>query len=418
MQNEPDMAKPMSDVDWRFLKEEIYASFSPGSPIKLQGDLAGRDEQAQRLRNIVLGAGEHAIVYGERGVGKTSIANTFHLSLNSSTRTVQSIHINCGNNDFTAIWRKVFRRIRVEQSGQLRSIDQSYPGEITPDDVEIELSNFKINDLPIIILDEFDQVKDDRTKLQITETIKSLSDHTVHTKLILVGIAANAAELVAQHASISRALKQVQMPRLSLSELEAIVASRYKRCGIRISDGALFQIAYLSRGLPYYTHLVGRHAAMAAVDRKRTLVEDDDVFSGLEAATKEVDQTITEDYLTAIRSQRPDETLYEPVLVACALAEADDLGQFQQSAVSAPLAEVAPREPPYTPTTFAFHMNEFCDEKRGCILIRSGEIRNFRYAFADAMMQPYVIIRALQSGKLSRSTFEKFAARRQRSLRL
>ncbi len=408
------MAKQQPEIDWEALKAEVYSSFSPGSPIKIQEELAGREEQAQRLRNIVLGAGEHALIYGERGVGKTSIANTFHLSLNTPTRRVPAIHINCGNSDFDTIWRKVFRRIRIIDGGEHRNLDEIYTKPITQDDVEIELSNFAINDLPIIILDEFDQIKDENTKAMVTEVIKSLSDHAIHAKLVLVGIAKNASELLVHHGSISRALKQVQMPRLVLGELERIVTSRYRKCGLKIDDDAVFQIAFLARGLPYYTHLIGRHAAMPALNKKRLKIEEDDVFNGLQDALKDVDQVITEQYLKAVVSQKPDETLYEPVLIACALADSDDLGQFQQSSVAAPLADIATRQPPYTATTFAFHMNEFCDEKRGSILTRTGEPRNPRYAFNDAMMQPYVIIRALQSGRLRRETFEKFIARRQR----
>jgi Cdc6-like AAA superfamily ATPase len=407
------MATEGQGADWDALASEVYAAFSPGSPIKLQEDLAGREEQATRLRNIVLGSGEHALIYGERGVGKTSIANTFHLSLNSSTRHVYTVPINCGSGDFDAIWRKVFKRIRINDGENFRNLDELYKSKITPDDVEVELLGFGINDLPIIILDEFDQIKDDATKQQMTETIKSLSDHAVHTKIVLVGIAKNTSELIAHHASISRSLKQVQMPRLALAELEWIVTSRYKKCGLKVSDDAVFQIAFLARGLPYYAHLIGRHAAMTAINGKSKKVEENDVFDGLKEAIKDMDQTITESYLKAIVSQKPDETLYEPVLVACALAESDDLGQFQQAAVGTPLADIAPRTPPYSATTFAFHMNEFCEEKRGCILNRTGEVRNYRYAFSDAMMQPYVIIRALESERLSRVTFEKFISRRQ-----
>lgn len=98
------------------------------------------------------------------------------------------------------------------------------------------------------------------------------------------------------------------MPRLTLSELEKIVTTRYKRCGISIDDEALFQIAFLARGLPYYAHLIGRHAGVAAIDRKTKRVKEDDVFSGLREAMKDVDQTITELYLQAVVSQRPDET--------------------------------------------------------------------------------------------------------------
>ena len=402
--------------DWEARKNDIYSAFSPGAPIKLQEDLAGREEQAARLRNIVMGAGEHALIYGERGVGKTSISNTFYSSISSPTRRVRAIHVNCGTSDFPTIWRKVFRRINAPADTGVRTLDELYPNDITPDDVEIEFANFDLNELPIIVLDEFDKIPDDDTKLLMADTIKSLSDHGVNAKLVLVGIAENAEELLAHHGSISRALKQVKMPRLSLQDLEQVVSVRYQRCGLKIDNEALFQIAFLSRGLPYYSHLIGRHAALSSLNDKRLVVRDDDVFQGLGEAMKEVDQTITKDYLAAVVSQRNEETLFEPVLIACALAEPDDLGQFQQAGVALPLAEISPRTPPYSAATFAFHMNEFCEEKRGCILQRGGESRNYRYSFADAMMQPYVIMRALQNDKLSRTTFEKFVTRRQRSL--
>jgi Cdc6-like AAA superfamily ATPase len=408
------MAK--TDEDWASLKGDIYGAFSPGAPIKLQEDLSGREEQASRLRSIILSAGEHALIYGERGVGKTSISNTFYASLNAPTRRVRPIHINCGGSDFSAIWRKVFRRISIRDDGGPHTLDQRYASEITPDDVEIEFAEFAVNELPIVVLDEFDRVTDDLTKMMMTDLIKAFSDHGITAKIVLVGIAENASELLSHHKSISRGLKQVQMPRLSLSDLERIVTSRYSRCGMRISDDALFQIAFLSRGLPYYSHLVGRHAALSALGDKRLIVKEDDVFAGLAEAIKEVDQTITEDYLDAVRSQRNEETLFEPVLLACALAEPDELGKFQQASVAAPLADIAVRTPPYTAATFAFHMNEFTEPKRKSILQRDGDSRNYRYAFTDAMMQPYVIIRALQNGKLNRSTFEKFVSRRQRSL--
>ena len=215
----------------------------------------------------------------------------------------------------------MFRRIRVSEGLEHRNLDTLYNRDITPDDVEIELADFKSHNLPLVVLDEFDQISDVDTKLKITETIKAMSDHSVDAKIVLVGITNNASELIAQHASISRALKQVQMPRLVLSELETIVTTRYRRCGISVDDDALFQIAFLARGLPYYAHLIGRHAGVAAVDRQSMRVKEDDVFVGLREAMKDVDQTITEIYLQAVVSQRPDETLYEPVLVACALAD-------------------------------------------------------------------------------------------------
>ncbi|MGE4352449.1 MAG: AAA family ATPase [Bdellovibrionales bacterium] len=129
----------MAEEDWEARKNEVYGAFSPGAPIKLQDDLAGREEQAARLRNIIMGAGEHALIYGERGVGKTSIANTFYASLNSPTRRVRAIHVNCGTSDFPTIWRKVFRRISAPMGSEARSLDELYGNSSLRTRVDIEV---------------------------------------------------------------------------------------------------------------------------------------------------------------------------------------------------------------------------------------------------------------------------------------
>ena len=409
------MARPTDAEGWQALRNDINEAFSPGAPIKTLTELSGRAEQRQRLTDIMLRAGEHAIVFGERGVGKTSLARTFFAPLNTATRRVQECPINCVENDrYTSIWRRVFKRLK--RDGENGDISQHYEVEITPDDVLLELSGFSLNDLPIIILDEFDRLKDETTRNLLTDTVKLISDDGATAKLLFVGVADNVSDLISHHTSISRNLKQVRMPRLTIAESESIVRSRLGKCGMKIDDEASFQIAFLSRGLPYFSHLVGQYAALEAVTDHRINVSEVDVLKGLKAALQDVDQTITEAYLRAIVSQRPDETLYEPVLRACALADSDELGRFQQAAVSEPLARIVKKQPPYTPTTYAFHMNEFCDEKRGKILTRTGEPRNYRYQFSDPMMQPYVILRALESGKLNMNVLQDFIARRQRRL--
>ncbi|MCH8997758.1 MAG: orc1/cdc6 family replication initiation protein [Proteobacteria bacterium] len=409
------MARPNDAEGWQSLRNEVNEAFSPGSPIRALTELSGRAMQRQRLSDIMLRAGEHAIVYGERGVGKTSLARTFHAALKSNTRQIQECAINCVEADtFTSLWRRVFKRLGYK--GTNSSFEGKYDNEITPDDVLWELSRFSLNDLPIIIFDEFDRLTNPDSKNLMTDTVKLLSDDRAHAKLIFVGVADDVGELISRHKSLSRNLKQVRMPRLTLSESESIVGIRLKKCGMTIEQEASFQIAFLSRGLPYFSHLVGQYAALSAVDDRHVNVTEPDVLEGLGAALQDVDQTITEAYLQAIISQRPDETLYEPVLIACALADSDELGRFQQTAVTDPLAKIVEKTPPYTAATFAFHMNKFCEDKRGKILTRTGESRNYRYQFSDPMMQPNVILRALESKRLNMEVLQKFMARRQRDL--
>ena len=139
---------------------------------------------------------------------------------------------------------------------------------------------------------------------------------------------------------------------------------------------------------------------------------DQVAFAVLEGAVAELDQSITDNYFAAIRSPRNEETLYAPVLLACALAKSDELGAFQQASVTEPLNRIIPNKN-YKPTTFAFHMNEFCEDARRKILQRFGEPRNQRYRFSDPVMQPYVILKGLADGKIDDVTAEIYANRRQ-----
>jgi len=82
------------------------------------------------------------------------------------------------------------------------------------------------------------------------------------------------------------------------------------------------------------------------------------------------------------------------VLIACALAQTDELGRLQQNAVAGPLDKILPRKN-YSAATYAFHMNRVCDEARGAVLERRGEAHTPRYRFSEPLMQPLAILKGL-----------------------
>lgn len=50
--------------------------FTPGSPVNERDLFSGRIEQIQSVLDAVTQRGYHAVLYGERGVGKTSLAKS------------------------------------------------------------------------------------------------------------------------------------------------------------------------------------------------------------------------------------------------------------------------------------------------------------------------------------------------------
>jgi len=388
--------------NWKAKEFEAMELFSPGAPIDEDALFAGRAQQIGKMIDAVLQRGQHAIVYGERGVGKTSLARTFKYKLLGPTRHLAVIIVNCDPSDtFTSIWRKVFRDLASSEGNNLAN---DYPGEISPDDVRRELSGFDLTVTPIVILDEFDQLRDPTAKTLIANTIKALSDFSIPATVILVGVANSVAELVNEHLSLSRAIVQVPMQRMSAAELEEIVESRLNKLGMKISRSALAQIIALSRGLPHYTHLLGQFSARQALATEHLTIEESHVDAAERDCLERANQTIRQHYHSATHSPRGG-NIYKEVILACALAEPDEFGYFPPKAVTIPLSAIMKK--PYTVAMFGVHLKRLCDDDRGSILEFTGSSRRFRYRFREPLMQPYVVLRGLAENLIEKTVLKQ-----------
>lgn len=399
--------------DWDALRSEILDLFSPGAPIDEVTLFAGRQAQVLKLRDTLSSKGRHAVVFGERGVGKTSLVSVFHLG-HAKTSRVHRIYVQCSRQDtFATIWEKVFKRIRFDTDEGPIQANQICAEARSADDVEMVLSYFSLNDLPIIILDEFDRVQDHNTKVLVSETIKQLSNAPVPGMVIIVGVADSVIQLIQEHQSLSRALVQVQMPRMNTDELREIVASRLARTPLKISDDALWRITYLSSGLPFYAHALGQASALVAIESRKLQIDEAVVSEAIPQCFADIDRTILDAYVKATVETRKG-NIFKEVLAACALAEQDELGRFSAAGVETTLSAILKRE--MKAPSFSFHLNELCTEERGQVLEKAGARSHFRFRFVEPMMQPFVMIKSLASGILDNELMSRFSISRQRHL--
>ena len=92
--------------------KEIPEVFNPAAPTTRRDSFAGRTEQLAEIVDVVAQRGQHAVVYGERGVGKTSLAVVATGAL--VERRILALRVNCdGSDDFVSIWRKVVREAQM-----------------------------------------------------------------------------------------------------------------------------------------------------------------------------------------------------------------------------------------------------------------------------------------------------------------
>lgn len=138
--------------------------------------------------------------------------------------------------------------------------------------------------------------------------------------------------------AIERALVQIHMPRMSHTELVEIIDKGLNQTGVTIVPEVKEGIAGLSQGLPSYTHLLTRHAALVAVDNRRIEVVRDDLTQGVADAVANQQQSVVNSHEKATHS--PRENLYKQVLLACALAETNELGYFSAVDVREPMRQI------------------------------------------------------------------------------
>lgn len=362
----------------------IGEAFRPATPVDDLDLFAGRDEQRSQFISAVTQAGYHIGLYGERGVGKTSLARVMAAVFNSpGIRQYQAAMVSCGTEEnFSTLWTNIFRRLG-------REIE-----DFSPEGIRFEVE--RLDPPALILIDELDRLDNDEALTLLADTIKTLSDNAVPSTLVLVGVAGSIGDLVGEHESIIRNLKQIGMPRMKSDELRGILWKGGEHAQIEIEGEAIERIVGLSEGLPHYTHLLGHGSAERAVQDDRHVVTLDDVDESIPAAVQ--GHTIQSDYVKAVRSSQPG-NLYREVLLACAIAPKNSLGYFSSGQIRDPLEVVAGRR--LDIPAFSRHMKEFLDPVRGSVLRREGKERSYSYRFSDPMMQPYVVMSSLTDGLIT-----------------
>lgn len=187
------------------------------------------------------------------------------------------------------------------------------------------------------------------------------------------------------------------MPRMTEVELKEIIAKAHAKLSMTMTEEAVDLAVLLSQGLPHYTHLIGLNASKVSVNGGRRNVTLDDVHEGIKTAVKETKQTIRAKYQQAVQSQRKD-AIFAQVLLACALADVDELGFFISADVREPLSSIMGRQ--YNIPGFSQHLNAFSGDQRGKILEKKGTTRRFRFRFENPLFQPYIIMKGLADDML------------------
>jgi hypothetical protein len=260
--------------------------------------------------------------------------------------------------------------------------------DATPHDVRRGLQSLAGSRRVAVFIDEFDRLASNDDRLLFADTIKTLSDELPGATIVLVGVADDVEQLIAEHLSIERALVQNHMPRMSHAELAEVVLRGIEAARLTIARDAVDTIARLGQGLPHYAHLLGQLSARTALEDLRTSVRLGDVNDAVAEAIEKTQQTVRETYRRATEDN--DDAAYPKVVLACALAEADEFGVFAVADVRVPDEDV----------DAAGYLDALSDPAQSGMLQRRGAA-NPRYRFINPLLQPYVLMRGLAEGAVA-----------------
>ena len=310
--------------------------------------------------------------------------------------------VNCApSDDYVTVWANIAEDIEdrlgfPDRAQNMRFAEYVHDLSIGAADPSLVRRTFQAyGEFAVIIIDEFDRLEDRETVQRMADTIKGLSDYSVKTTLVIVGVASSVDNLIEDHASVDRSLTQILMPRLDTNEIMELVQSRYDIVGISYDQESILLIANLTRGLPYYAHLIGQSAGLAAVRNETTAVGMKEVAQGLALATENAQESVKRTYYEAVSSSRTN-SIYREVILGCALVEQDEFGHFTVAAVRASLVENLGLNVSFG--RCASYLTGFTDEVHRRILQMDGEPWKKRYRFTDPLLETYVILKGIEDG--------------------
>lgn len=282
---------------------KLRDAFTPSQPVTDPRMFAGRVEVLNTLIRSIEEQRLHVVLYGDRGIGKTSL---LHLLARLAGDARYLVHYaSCGEeSDFDTLVRAAAAEIPLlyhasyvpgsadaEDGRTLASLLP--PGPVTPRTAGDLFSRLTATRL-LLIIDEFDRSTPGQFRRQVAELIKTLSDRSIPVQLVVAGVAANLTELLEAIPSIRRNILGLQVPLMQRSETVALIERADRASGVHFTPAAVDRIANVASGSPYLASLIGQHAGLATVERGALVVEPQDVVTAVSRAGEEIAGRVSE----------------------------------------------------------------------------------------------------------------------------
>ncbi len=261
-------------------KVALRDALGASQPVTQKSNFAGRHDVLQQLIAAVEQQRLHVVVYGERGIGKTSLAHVFAETAREANYLV--LYGSCGSEarfepmfrSFAARIPQLFHRsilpnsIDAERGAYFDAMLEGPFGPRELADLFAEIVGTRV----IIILDEYDQVTNAGFRSEVAELIKNLSDRAARVQLVLTGVAQNLDELIGYAPSIRRNITGVPMQPMTAAEARELLAIGERAADLLFDGDAARMVTMVAGGSPYLLRLLAHQAGLEAIDKHSAIV--------------------------------------------------------------------------------------------------------------------------------------------------
>ncbi|MBF4577478.1 P-loop NTPase fold protein [Frondihabitans sp. VKM Ac-2883] len=416
-------------------RADLLNAFTPSESVDDPFRFSGRASEVRDLADSLQTVGSVPLIYGQRGLGKSSLALqlsriaqgdvellsvidapelalpedqrfiTFYVTCEDSTRNLKGLlklMINAvdalkhartadgSKGEFRLVDKKTTRALSIKMFKTETA--KTYEAKVKDRDLSDLSLPEKLVTLAETLTDVYQQpvlfVIDELDRLGGIKGLSSFlkANSSAILKFALVGIGTTQGELLKDHKSLIRQLAPVQLPTMNVHELESIVAQTEvflaeKGLPYTFTDNAKRAIARLASGFPWFVHIIGQRALIAAQEQGKHEIKSADITAAVkQLADKRMARHYYDQYMHAVRDSRPREI----VLRLFAHWTAEDI----------PTSEIYPMAYALginAPSNYVGHLTH---SDSGAVLVRSPQQTRGLYRFQDGMFKVYVRIRS------------------------
>lgn len=378
-------------------------------------DADGNPGVQDRLQDALRERGAQVLIFGDTGVGKSSL-----VKYAAEDEYLEAVTVECGSDmSYPDILDTVIRKlVDVKPTTQKRAItgEVSVSGEAsvpwftrfsgTIKGTKGSEEAYEVVEKPVldvitevmakaskslIVLDNFQNIKSQETRNLVAQLMEKLSDRAgdwsmPDLKCVVIGIAEDAGSLLGTSLSFQRRTVQIGVPRMPDDEIRALLTRGFDLLELEVPNQLMTKFVFYSDGFPFFAHLIGLYVSRKTLRSGTRNVATE----GLNAALTEAAKSVAASYDQRVRGAREVGGDVQPrKQIMRILADSTDRTWSSTDVQTLWATALGAR---YDYAFMHVALSQLSSSEYGGILRRTGKPKRYRYEFADPHIRPFLRI--------------------------